>query len=271
MTDALHGDVLQHLHLLVGKRTGWSHNDRLTCMDSEWVKVFHSGNGEATVVSITDALELNLLPSLQTLLNKYLRCKSEGRFSNLLKLLFGLADTRTETTQRVGRTDHDRVADVACRSHSLLHVFASVAYRHLEVNLVKLLYEEVAVFCVHDSLYRSTQHIHTILLKHTVEVKFCTNVQTRLSTPSQHDAVWALLLDNFSYKKRCHRQEINLVSNTFTCLNCSNVWINEDGTNTLLAQSLESLRTGIVKLTCLADFQSTGTQNEDFLKLFLHH
>ena len=26
-----------------------------------------------------------------------------------------------------------------------------------------------------------------------------------------------------------------------------------------------------IKLTCLADLQSTGTQNEDFLKLFLHH
>ena len=271
MTDALHGDVLQHLHLLVGKRTGRSHHDRLTRVDTQWVEVFHRGNGEAAVVGITDALKLNLLPSLQALLNKHLRCESEGRFSNLLELLFGLADTRTETTQRVGRTDHDRVADVACRSHSLLHVLASVAYRNLEVNLVELLYEEVAVFCVHDSLYRSTQHIHTILLEHTVEVKLCTNVQTRLSTPSQHNAVWALLLDNFSYKKRCHRQEINLVSNTFTCLNCSNVWINEDGTNTLLAQSLESLRTGIVKLTCLADLQSTGTQNEDFLKLFLHH
>ena len=55
----------------------------------------------------------------------------------------------------------------------------------------------------HDCLYRGTQHIHTILPEHTVEVKFCTDVQTRLTTPSQHDAVWALLLDNFSYKKRC--------------------------------------------------------------------
>ena len=136
-----------------------------------------------------------------------------------------------------------------------------MAYWNFEVNLVKLLYEEVAVFCVHDSLYRGTQHIHAILLEHTTEVEFCTNVQTRLSTPSQHDAVWAFLLDDFSYKKRCHRQEINLVSNTFTRLNCSNVWINEDRTNTLLTQSLESLRTGIVKLTCLADLQRTGTQD----------
>ena len=50
VTHALHGDVLQHLHLLIGKRTGWSHNDRFTCMDSEWVEVFHRGNGEAAVV-----------------------------------------------------------------------------------------------------------------------------------------------------------------------------------------------------------------------------
>ena len=29
MAHALHGNVLQHLHLLIGKRTGRSHNDRL--------------------------------------------------------------------------------------------------------------------------------------------------------------------------------------------------------------------------------------------------
>ena len=78
MTDALHGDVLQHLHLLVGERTGWSHNDRFTCVNTQRVEVFHRGNGEATVVRITDALKLNLLPSLQALLNEYLRCESEG-------------------------------------------------------------------------------------------------------------------------------------------------------------------------------------------------
>ena len=78
MTDALHGDILQHLHLLVGKRTGWSHHDRLTRVNTQWVEVFHRGNGEAAVVGITDALKLNLLPSLQALLNEYLRCESEG-------------------------------------------------------------------------------------------------------------------------------------------------------------------------------------------------
>ena len=78
MTDTLHGDVLQHLHLLVGKRTGRSYYDRLTRVDTQWVEVFHRGNGEAAVVRITDALELNLLPSFQTLLNEHLRCKSEG-------------------------------------------------------------------------------------------------------------------------------------------------------------------------------------------------
>ena len=47
----------------------------------EQVKVdlaYSQNNGEAAVVRITDALELNLLPSLQALLNEYLRCESEG-------------------------------------------------------------------------------------------------------------------------------------------------------------------------------------------------
>ena len=44
----------------------------------------------------------------------YDSAKHEGRFSNLLKLLFGLADTRTETTQRI-RSEERRVGK-ECRS-----------------------------------------------------------------------------------------------------------------------------------------------------------
>ena len=271
MAHALHGNVLQHLHLLIGKRTGRSHNDRLARVNAQWIEILHRGNGEATVVGIADALKLNLLPSLQALLYEHLRSEGKGRLSNLLELLLSLADTRAETAQRISRTNHDRIAYLAGSVDSLFHVLAGVAYRHLEVNLVELLHEEVAVFGVHDSFYRCAENLHTVFLEHTTKIEFCTHVEASLSTPCEHDAVGALLLDDFSYKKRCHWQEINLVCDTFTCLNRCNIGIDEDGTDTLLTQSLEGLRTGIVKLTCLADFQSTGTQYEDFLKLFLHH
>ena len=89
----VNGDVLQHLHLLIGERTGGSHDDRLTRVDAQRVEVFHRGNGEAVVVGIADALELNLLPAFQTLFNKNLRGESESTFSQFNECLLIGTDT----------------------------------------------------------------------------------------------------------------------------------------------------------------------------------
>ena len=125
-------------------------------MDTQWVEVLHRSHREATVVGIADALKLNLLPALQTLFNQNLRCEGEGALCQLDKLLLVWTDTRTETTQGVSRTDHDGEADLVGCLQGILHRLHSVAYRHLQIHLTELLYEEVAILSVHDSLYART-------------------------------------------------------------------------------------------------------------------
>ena len=93
MADALDSDFLQHLHLLFLQRTGRSNNDRLTSVDTQGVEVLHRGNGEAVVVGIADALELNLLPALQRLLNKNLGSKGEGTLSQFFESFLVRTDT----------------------------------------------------------------------------------------------------------------------------------------------------------------------------------
>ena len=125
-------------------------------MDAEGVEVLHRGHREATVVGVADALKLDLLPALQTLLHKDLRCEGEGRLCQFDEALLVGTDTRTETTQGVSRTDHDGEADLVGCLQGILHRLHSVAHRHFQIHLAQLLHEEVAVFCVHDSLYART-------------------------------------------------------------------------------------------------------------------
>ena len=93
MADALDGDVLKHLDLLIFQRTGRSNNDRLTGMNAEGVEVLHRCNGEAMVVSVADGFEFNLLPALQRLLDKNLRSKGEGTLGQFLESFLVRADT----------------------------------------------------------------------------------------------------------------------------------------------------------------------------------
>ena len=102
VTDALDGDVLQHLHLLILQRTGRRNDDALAGMDAEGVEVLHRSDGEAVVVGIADALELYLLPSLQAFLHEHLWRKGEGTLCYLLESLLVGADAAAKSAQRIG-------------------------------------------------------------------------------------------------------------------------------------------------------------------------
>ena len=102
MTDALDGELLQHLHLLVGERTGRSHYDALTGVNTQRVEVLHAGHGEAVVVGVADDLELNLFPALERLLYQNLLGEGEGTLSQLEESIFVRTDAAAQSTQGIG-------------------------------------------------------------------------------------------------------------------------------------------------------------------------
>ena len=145
-----------------------------------------------------------------------------------------------------------------------------MAHGNLQVNFGELLYKEVAVFGVHNSLDTGSQHLNAVLLQHTLLIKLGATVQRRLSAKGQQNAVGALFLDNLSYKIGRHRLEINLIGNALRSLDCGDVWVYKHRGDSFLAQGLQSLRPRIVKLTCLSDFQRTRTKYEHLLQLLFH-
>ena len=217
------------------------------------------------VVGIAYYLKLYLLPSLQTLLDKYLWCERECRLGNLHERLLVGTYARAKAAQGISRANHDRISYAACRRYGILHSLASLRHWHLQVYLVQLLHKQVAVFCVHDSLNACAEHPYPILLQGTVEEQFRTTVKCRLSAESQQDAVGAFLLDDFGYEISIDGQEIDLVGNTLTCLNCCNVRIDEHRLDAFLTKSLKSLAARVVELASLSNLKRTRTKDEYFL------
>ena len=226
-------------------------------MNAQRVEVLHAGHGEAVVVGITYALKLYLLPALQALFYQYLIRESESTLSQLLEGSLILADTATQAAQRISRTDHHRIAYLAGSFQSICHVLHSMTLWCLHRNLVQLVHEEVTILCIHDSLYRGTQHLHAILLQDTLLIEFSTAVQSRLSTECQQDAVWSFLLNDTLHEVRGDRQEIHLVCYTFRSLNGSDVRIHQHRADTFFTQGLESLRARVVELSSLSNLKRT--------------
>ena len=257
VTDTFGRKFLQHFHLFVGKRAGWSNHDRLTGMNAQRVEVFHACHGEAVVVGVADYLEFDFLPAFQGFFHQNLLGERERTFSQLDKRFLVRTDTTAQAAQSVCRTHHYRIADFAGSLQGVFHAFHGVALRSFHRNLIQLLHKEIAVFRIHDSLYRSTQYTYAVFLQSTVQVKFRTAVQRSLSAESQQDTVRLLFLNDFFYEIRSYRQEVNFIGNTFRRLDCSNIRVNQYRTHTFFAQSLQSLRAGIVKLPGLTDLERT--------------
>ena len=143
--------------------------------------------------------------------------------------------------------------------------------RRLHRNLIQLLNEQVTVFRIHDCFYRSTQNLHTVFLQNTFLKQVSSAVQSCLTTESQEDTIGAFLLNHTSHKISSDRQEINLISNTFRCLDSSNIRVNQHRADAFLSQCLQSLRARIVKLACLANLQCARSQYQNLFQILFHN
>ena len=223
------------------------------------------------VISITNHLKLYLFPSFQRLLHQNLAAKGKRTLCQFHELIFVLANTTTLTTQSISRTNHNWEANLLCCFECLTHIIYCMAFRCLHRNLIQFLHKQISVLCIHNSFNRSTQHPNTKLFQDTFLKQVCSAIQCRLTTKSQENSVGTLFFNHTSHKISSDRQEVNFISNTFRCLNGSNIRIDQYRTDAFLTQRFQSLRARIVKLTCLAYFQRARSQNQYLFQILFHN
>ena len=128
-----------------------------------------------------------------------------------------------------------------CGLAGLFHVFCRMRLDGLDIDFIKLVHEKFPVLRVHDSLDRSTENLNVIFLKYVIFIQFHTAVQCRLTAEREQDSLRTLLGNDFFHKERRHRKEVDLVCDSFRCLDRGNVRVDQDGLNAFFAQSLERL------------------------------
>ena len=240
-------------------------------MDTQRVEVLHVADCYTVVETVTHHLILHFFPAAQRLLHQYLRGEGKGFFHQHIQLFLIVAEARPQSAQRIGCTHYHRIAQFRSGTTGIFGILHSFALYGLYIDFIQFPDEYLTVFRIYDSLHGSTEHLYTVLLKNALFVKLHTAVQRCLSAKSKHNAVGAFFLDNLLHKVRGNGQEVNLVCHTFRSLHRSNVRVDKDGMDTFFFQCLERLRTGIVKLSRLTDFQCAGAKQQDFLYIIFFH
>jgi len=134
-------------------------------VDAERVKVLHVAYGDAIVIAVANHFVLNLFPTFEALFNQYLRRERKSFLGEAVKFLFIVAKTRTESTECIGSTDDDRVAQFLGSLAGLFDVLTGFALDGLYIYLVEFFNEEFPVFGVHDGLYGCSEHLQVIFFE----------------------------------------------------------------------------------------------------------
>ena len=182
MTDNLDGKGTKLMILRIAQGLRRSDDDTLAGMDAQRVEVFHVANSDAVVVTVAHHLIFNFLPAFKALFNQHLRREREGFLGQSVELFFIVTEATAQSTQRISGTDDDRIAQFGSRLAGLLNILTGFALDGLDINFVQAFHKELTVFCIHDGLDRSAQHLDLIFLKYTTLIQFNTTVEGCLTT-----------------------------------------------------------------------------------------
>ena len=267
MADDFYGKLTQIMIVFIAEGLRRSHHDGFTGMDAQRIEVLHVADCNTVVKAVTHHFIFHLFPSLERLFDQYLRRERESLLTERNQFLLIVTKTAAEASECICGTHDDRVAQLIGRLDGISRRVDSLALDGLDIDFIKFLDKQFAVLGVHDGTDRSAEHLDIILVKHAALAESHATVEGGLSAESEQDAVRTLLLYDFFNEIWSHGQEINLVSETVGSLHGGDVGIDENGLYTLLLQSLQSLRAGIVKFAGLSNLEGTASKQKHFVKV----
>ena len=253
------GQFAQLVKFAVGQCLRGSDDDTLARVDAEGVEVLHVADGDAVVKAVAHHFVFDFLPSLEALLHEHLWREGEGFFGQAVEFFLIVAESRTESAKGVCGAEDDGIAQFGGGAACAFDVLAGFALDGLDVDFVQAFHEEFAVFGVHDGLHGCAEHLQVIFFEDAALVEFHTAVEGGLSAEGQHDAVGVFLLDDLFNEEGGHGEEVYTVGHALGRLDGGNIGVDQNGLNAFFLESLESLRTRIVKFASLTDFESAGT------------
>ena len=182
-----------------------------------------------------------------------------------------VAEAGPETAESIGGADDYRIAEFRCCGAGLFKSLCRMGLYGLDIYLVKFLNEKFSVLGIDYGLYRCAEHPDIVLLKYSRAVQGHPAVECRLASECQQNTLWCLFLYDFLHKVWSHGEEIYLVGHPFRSLDCRDIRVDKHSLYAFFLERLESLRTGIVKLSGLPYLKGTGPEYHHFLYIVVYH
>ena len=172
-------------------------------------------------------------------------------------------DLHAAAAQHVGRTDHDRIADLVGDGARRVRRGGDAVLRLAHFELVEQRLEAVAVFGEIDHVGRGAEDRHLGLLQMLGELE--RGLAAELHDDAMQRAIAAFGIDDLQYVFRRQRLEIEPVGGVVVGRHRFRIAVDHDGLVADFLQREGGVTAAIVEFDTLADAVGTAAENDDLL------
>ena len=272
-TTGFHANFTQHrqrgvahdLQLFIGERLRRRHGDGVTGMHAHGVKVLDGTDDDAVVLFVTDHFHLVFFPAQQGLVDQQLvgGRQVQTTLADFLEFFPVIRNTTAGATHGETGADNAGKTQVFQGRAGFFHVMGDSRTRTFQADGLHGLVEAGAIFRLVDGIFGGANHFHAELFQHPIVVQVQGTVQCGLATHGGQQRVRALLLDDLGHGLPGNRLDVGRIRHGRVGHDGGRVGVHQNDPEPLFPQRLTRLRTGVVKLTGLADHNRASANNED--------
>ena len=225
----------------------------------------------AFAAAVADDLKLDFLPARDALFDEDLRDRREREavrrdFHHLLAVV---DDAAAGAAERERRTDDDRVGDLLGEVERVLHRGDDLRGDAGLVDALHRVLEDLAVLRLVDRLRGGAEQADVVLLEEALLRELHREREAGLAAEAGEDAVRLFFFnDAFNCRQR-QRFNVDVIRHRVVGHDRRRVRVDEDDLDAVRLERAAGLRACIVEFRSLTDNNRAGTNDKNFLNIFI--
>ena len=261
----------QHLHFPVRQGLAGCHHDGVTGMYPHRVDVFHVADGDAVVLMVPHHFVFDFFPAGHGPFDQGLTDQGvhQPLGGDVIQLIHVVGDAATGTTQGIGRTHDQGEPHLLGEFLSRIHTFHNGALGNGLMEFFHGFLEQFPVFRLHDAGDLGAQELDIVFLQDAFFIQFDGQVQADLPAQGGQQGIRPFLGDDSFQEFHIQGLHIDPVSNVHIGHDGGRVGVHQHHFQPLFLQGAAGLGTAVVEFRSLTDDDRAGTNDHDFLYIFL--
>ena len=249
------GIVDNGINNLGGQGLWWIYSNRVTRMYAGSLYMLHNTrNNHVNAIGNSIYLYLSTL-HIAVYQNRMIWSYLYSSAHVISQLVLIVNDFHSTAAQYIGRTHHNRIANICCTGDSLLLAGNRNSFWTRDMSLSQYLIKALSILCPVNIIYRSTKYLDTSLGKSSRQIN------GSLATKLNDNTLWLFLVDNVQYILGSQRLKVQSIRNIKICGYGFWVVVDNNSLNTHIPQCPYRMNRAIVKLYTLTDTDRARTQN----------